>query len=58
MFLSQEILISERFFNVFLKFNLLTSRFLKFPQISLAFLIRLFLIIGYCVYKIPCPNAL
>ena len=39
MFLSQEILISERFFNVFLKFNLLTSRFLKVPQISLVFLI-------------------
>ena len=38
------------YFSAFLKFEPLTSRFLKFRQISLAFLIRPFLIIGYCVY--------
>ena len=35
---------------MFLKFDLLTSRFLKNLQISLVFLIWPFLIIGYCVY--------
>ena len=55
MFLSPKILTSERFlifFTAFLKFNRLTSRFLKCSQISLAFLIRPFLIIRYCVYDL------
>ena len=38
-------------FNAFLKFEPLNAGFLKFPQISALFLIRAFLINGYCVYE-------
>ena len=37
-------------FNAFLKFEPLNAGFLKFPEISALFLIRAFLINGYCVY--------
>ena len=38
-------------FNAFLKFEPLNAGFLKFPEISASFLIRAFLINGYCVYS-------
>ena len=39
-------------FNAFLKFEPLNAGFLKFPEISALFLIRAFLINGYCVYAL------
>ena len=46
-----------KIFVAFLKFNLPSARFLNFPKISASFLIRPFLIIGYCMYSWVPPEA-